>query len=150
MSAEAAKIKEKTIQNKTELSGAARESFGRKQANPVAEEPKDIKVPGLSNDNAHKDTPDWSVFSLNKFHPHLGLAQISLTALGLFAGLAFGSLIYLDCGWLKQVGARANSTAESNPRSAVRRICIAFATLREAFWSCRARMGATPGRRNDN
>ena len=56
MSAEAAKIKEKTIQNKTELSGAARESFGRKQASPVAKKPKDIKVPGLSNDNAHKDT----------------------------------------------------------------------------------------------
>lgn len=92
MSAEAAKIKEKTIKNKTELSGANRESFGRKQANPVPEKPKDIKVPGLSNDNAHKDAPDWSVFSLNKFHPHLGLAQISLTALGLLAGLAFAFL----------------------------------------------------------
>ncbi|MCS5597442.1 MAG: hypothetical protein VYC19_07475 [Pseudomonadota bacterium] len=76
MSVEAVKIKEQDTSNSKELS----------------QHDDDLHVPGLSNDNQHGSAPDWSVFSLKKFHPHLGLIQMALTVLGLLAGLAYAAM----------------------------------------------------------
>lgn len=68
-----------------------RTSFGRKK--PLVKDDKigaEITVPGLSNDNDHhKAAPDWSIFSIGKFHKTLGKVQLVLSFMGLLVGLYF-------------------------------------------------------------
>ena len=88
MNAEAVKIKEQDTPNSKETY----REMSADSAQKSSQHDDDLHVPGLSNDNQHNDAPDWSVFSLKKFHPHLGLAQMALTVLGLLAGLAYAAM----------------------------------------------------------